>query len=41
MTGGAVRAMFQTDCLGLRLRWPITWAVRDPRGIAFMQNVLW
>src|SRR5207302_1718596 len=42
LTGGArVIASFQTDTLGLRLRWPISWCVRDARGIAVMNNVTW
>src|SRR5262249_583184 len=34
MTGGSVRALFQSDTVGLRLRWPISWSLRDPRGLA-------
>jgi hypothetical protein len=41
MTGGRVVATFQTDTIGLRLRWPLAWAVRDARGIAVMNNVNW
>jgi hypothetical protein len=41
MTGGSVRANFQTDTTGLRLRWPISWAVRDPGAIAVIQNTTW
>jgi len=43
--GGAlatpVRSFYQTDSVGLRLRWPISWALRDARGVAWMQNVNW
>jgi len=39
--GGRVVATFQTDVVGLRLRWPLSWAVRDARGIALLQNVNW
>jgi hypothetical protein len=43
--GGVVaaptRSVFQTDTVALRLRWPISWALRDQRGVAFMQNVNW
>jgi Phage capsid family len=43
---GGVRATpvgstFQTDNVALRLRWPISWALRDSRGIAWMTNVNW
>jgi hypothetical protein len=41
MTGGSVVATFQNDIVGLRLRWPLSWTVRDGRGIAWMQNVTW
>jgi hypothetical protein len=44
-SGGQIAAptgsFFQTDVVGLRLRWPISWAVRDPRGIAWMSGVNW
>jgi hypothetical protein len=36
-----VGSLFQTDEVGLRLRWPITWALRDARGIAWMTGVNW
>jgi hypothetical protein len=43
---GGVRAapvgsLYQTDNVGLKLRWPISWALRDARGIAFMTGVNW
>jgi hypothetical protein len=41
MAGGAVRANFQTDTTGLRLRWPISWAVRDPGVIACITATTW
>jgi hypothetical protein len=41
MTGGSVRANFQTDTTGLRLRWPISWAVRDPGAIACITATTW
>jgi hypothetical protein len=41
MSGGRVTAMFQTDTVGLRLRWPLSWATRDARGIAVMTGVNW
>ena len=33
-----VRNLFQSDTVGLKLRWPLSWALRDPRGIAWMQR---
>jgi hypothetical protein len=43
--GGApaapVKAIFQDDALGLRLRWPLSWTVRDARAVAWMANVGW
>jgi hypothetical protein len=38
---GPTRSYYQTDSVGLRLRWPISWALRDARGVAWMQNVNW
>jgi hypothetical protein len=31
-----VRSLWQTDAVGLKGRWPISWALRDPRGFAWM-----
>jgi hypothetical protein len=36
-----VGTLFQTDSVGLRLRWPISWARRDARGIAWLTAVNW
>jgi hypothetical protein len=41
LSGGHVIAAFQTDVVGLRLRWPLSWQVRDPRGIAYVTGVSW
>jgi hypothetical protein len=43
---GGVRASpvgstYQTDSVALRLRWPISWALRDARGISWMTGVNW
>jgi hypothetical protein len=43
---GGVRAapvgsLYQTDTVGLKLKWPISWGLRDPRGIAWLQNINW
>jgi hypothetical protein len=32
---------FQTDKVGVRLRWPISWALRDANAIAHMTAVTW
>ena len=34
-------SMYQTDSVSLRLRWPVSWALRDPRALAWMQDVTW
>jgi hypothetical protein len=34
-------SVFQTDKTALKLRWPITWALRDARGLAWMTSVNW
>jgi hypothetical protein len=36
-----VGTAYQTDSVALRLRWPISWALRDSRGIAYMTGVNW
>jgi hypothetical protein len=36
-----VGSVFQTDEVALRMRWPITWALRDTRGLAWMTSVNW
>jgi hypothetical protein len=36
-----VGSLFQTDEIALRMRWPITWALRDARGLSWTQNVNW
>jgi Phage capsid family len=36
-----VGTMYQTDQVALRLRWLISWALRTPNGIAWMNNVNW
>jgi hypothetical protein len=37
----AVRSLWQTDSVAIRLRWPISWGLRSPGGLAWMQNVTW
>jgi hypothetical protein len=36
-----VGSVFQTGQVGIRLRWPISWALRDPRGLSWMSSVNW
>jgi hypothetical protein len=36
-----VGSLYQTDEVGLRLRWPISWALRTSAGLAWMQSVNW
>jgi hypothetical protein len=36
-----IASVYQTDLVALRLRWPISWALRDPRAIAWMNSVNW
>ena len=35
-TTGPEKSMYQTDSIGLKIRWPVTWALRDPRGVAWL-----
>jgi hypothetical protein len=36
-----VRSYFQTDSLALRLRVPVSWALRSPNALAWVQAVTW
>jgi Phage capsid family len=40
-TAHPVRSYFQTDSVSLKMRWPISWLLRDPRGVAYMTGVNW
>jgi hypothetical protein len=40
-TASPAKTTFQTDTLALRLRLSLSWALRDPRGVAWCQNVSW
>jgi hypothetical protein len=35
-TMGPERSLFQTDSIAIAMRWPVTWALRDPRGFAWL-----
>lgn len=30
------RSLFQTDSMAVKVHWPVTWALRDPRGFAWL-----
>lgn len=34
--GPVAKSLWQTDSIAIKLRWPCTWALRDPRGFAWM-----
>jgi hypothetical protein len=36
-----VGSLYQSDSVGLRLRWPISWTLRTPNALAWMQSVNW
>lgn len=35
-TAAPAKSMFQTDSVALKVRWPMTWALRDSRGVAWL-----
>jgi hypothetical protein len=35
-TAGPEKSMFQTDSMAIKVRWPVAWALRDPRGFAWL-----
>jgi hypothetical protein len=35
-TVGPEKSVFQTDSLAIKVRWPVAWALRDPRGFAWL-----
>jgi hypothetical protein len=41
VVAASVTSVFQTDKTALKLRWPVTWTLRDARGLAWMQNTNW
>lgn len=34
-SAGPVRGLFQTDSIGVKVRWPASWVLRDPRGVSW------
>lgn len=37
----ALRSMFQTDCVAILIKLPVTWAVRSPKGVAWVVTTNW
>jgi hypothetical protein len=35
------RSLFQTDSVALKMRWPVSWALRDPRAVAWLTPGAW
>jgi Phage capsid family len=35
------RSVFQTDSIAVRLKWPLSWIVRDPRAVAVVSGAKW
>lgn len=35
-TAAPAQSMFQTETLAIKMRWQLTWTLRDPRGVAWM-----
>jgi hypothetical protein len=38
---GPFRSLWQTDSFGIKCRWPVSWALRDPRGFAWVTPTGW
>jgi hypothetical protein len=41
LTGTPVRSLFQADSVGLRFKLPVSWALRSPSAIAWINGVTW
>ena len=41
VVGQPIMSTFQTNSVSLRLKWRISWALRDPRAVAWLQSVNW
>lgn len=37
--GAPARSLWQSDSIAVKIRWPVTWALRDPRAVAWMTPV--
>jgi hypothetical protein len=35
-TAGPARSLFQTDATAIKMKWPVSWALRDPRAVAWL-----
>ena len=35
-TGASERGLFQTDSIALKIRWPVSWMIRDSRAVAWL-----
>jgi hypothetical protein len=40
-TASPHKSMFQTESVALKMRWPVTWALRDARGFAWLTPTAW
>jgi hypothetical protein len=38
-TTQATKGMFQTDSVAVKVRWPITWALRNPAAVAWLTPI--
>jgi hypothetical protein len=38
-TMGPEKEMFQSDSLAVKVRWPVSWALRDSRAVAWLTPV--
>jgi hypothetical protein len=41
LAAGETRSLFQTDSIGLRVRFGAAWTLRSATGIAFLEDVIW
>jgi hypothetical protein len=41
LAAGETRSLFQTDSIGLRVRFGVAWALRSATGIAFLEDCIW
>jgi hypothetical protein len=41
VVGTSIGSLFQSDAVGLRLRWPLSWALRSSNALAWMTGVNW
>ena len=35
-SAGPEKSLFQTDSIAIKMRWPVSWILRDPRGVAWL-----